>query len=253
MALIETYITEPAMLVVVMIVFVTGIVRGFSGFGSGMIIGPSSAAFFGPQIALAMITIIDLIPTVTLVWPARKNVVWRELLPIVVGFSALAPLGIWVLKTGDVTALRWFISISILFAVAILWSGYKYKGPRSGPISFAFGGASGFMGAAAALPGPSVLIYWLASDAKSITVRANMIFFLFATDLIVISGYIVSNIYTYEAMVRALICAPGYFVGIEIGKRFFNSAGEATYRNVAFAIILAAAISSLPLLDHILR
>lgn len=253
MEIVLTYLSEPAMQVVLAIVFATGIVRGFSGFGSGMIIGPSTAALYSPQLALAMLTILDLFPTLTIVWGARKNVNWRELFPVVVGYMVLAPLGVWVLKTSDVTALRWFISVSILIAVAILWSGWKYKGPRTKPISFSFGGLSGFMGAAAALPGPSVLVYWLASSLSAATVRANMIYFLFLTDFIIILGYIVGDIYTRESIIRGLICVPGYFIGILIGTRFFHLASDATYRRVAFIMILIAAVTSLPLLDRLLR
>ena len=217
-----------------------------------MIIGPSSASFFGPQMALIMITILDAVPTITLVWSARCDVNWKELLPVVLGYAILAPLGIWLLVTGDETALRWFISISILIAVAILWSGWKYKGPRNAPVSFSFGGLGGFMGAAAALPGPAALVYWLASTAKAVTVRANMIYYLFLTDVIVIVGYIFADLYTLEGIIRGLICIPGYFVGIQIGSKFFSKSSDATYRSVALIMIFIAAIISLPLLDNIL-
>ena len=246
-------LNETAMLLVITIVFVTGIIRGFAGFGSGMIIGPSTAAFFGPQMALAMISIIDALPTLPLAWSARKSVNWRELLPILIGYAALVPAGIWLLKSGDPIALRWFISISILVAVVILRSGWKYRGPRSKPVSFAFGALGGFMGAAAALPGPSVLIYWLASTAKAIEVRANMIWYLFLTDLLIIAGYLLNDIYSWESLNRAILCIPGYLVGIWIGSRFFSASSEKAYRTIAFLMILIAALTSLPLLDGLLR
>lgn len=246
-------LSETAMIVVITIVFITGIIRGFAGFGSGMIIGPTTAAFFGPQMALAMISIIDALPTLPLAWSARKSVNWAELLPVVVGYAALVPAGIWVLKSGDPTALRWFISISILLAVIILWSGWKYTGPRNNAVSFSFGALGGFMGAAAALPGPSVLIYWLASAAKAIEVRANMIWYLFLTDLLIILGYLFSDIYSWEALYRATLCIPGYLIGIWIGSRFFSSASEYVYRTIAFLMILIAAVTSMPFLDSMIR
>lgn len=246
-------LAEPVMQVIVLIVFGTGVVRGFSGFGSGMIIGPPTAALLGPQMALAIVSILDAFPTIPLAWSARKNVNWNELIPVVFGYALLVPVGIWLLKSGDPTALRWFISISILIAVAILWSGWKYFGPRSKPVSISFGALGGFMGAAAALPGPSVLIYWLASAAKAIEVRANMIWYLFLTDLIIIAGYMFGSIYTAESLVRALICIPGYLLGIWMGSRFFSGTSENTYRRVAFVMILIAAITSLPVLDDAIR
>ncbi len=218
-----------------------------------MIIGPSAAALFGPQLALAIISIVDFLPTLPLAWSNRRQVNWREVIPVVIGYACLVPAGIWLLKTSDPTALRWYIAISILLAVFILWSGWKYRGPRNNPISFSFGAVGGFMGAAAALPGPSVLLYWLASAAKAIEVRANMIWYLFLTDLMVIIGYFFGNIYTMEAFYRAILCIPGYLIGIWIGSYFFSEASEQLYRRIAFIMILIAAITSLPLLDSILR
>ena len=251
--MINSMLMDPAMQIVMTIVFVTGIIRGFSGFGTGMIIGPSTAALFSPVTSLAMITILDTFPALGLVWGARKSVNWKEVIPIVIGYALLVPLGVWVLKTGDPIYLRWFISISILVAVVILWSGWTYSGPRTRPISFSIGGVGGFMGAAAALPGPPVLVYWLAGTAKAITVRANMIYYLFLTDMIVIVGYLFGDIYTLDSVLRGLISAPGYFIGILIGTKFFSGASDQLYRRIAFVMILISAVSSLPVLDGILR
>ena len=253
LAEVSGMLAETAMQIVIVIVFVTGIVRGFSGFGSGMIIGPSTAALYSPVTSLAMLTILDAVPTLTLVWGARRDVNWAEVLPIVVGYAVFVPLGVWVLKTGDPIVLRWFISVSIFIAVAILWSGWKYTGSRSKAVSFSFGGLGGFMGAAAALPGPPVLVYWLASAAKAITIRANMIYYLFLTDLIVIAGYLLGDIYTRDAVIRGFVCVPVYFVGILIGMRFFAGASDQLYRAIAFFFILCSAIISLPVLDSMLR
>ena len=250
---IVSMLGETTMLIVIAVVFVTGIVRGFSGFGSGMIIGPTTAAFYGPAMALAMISIMDAFPTLALVWQSRRHVNWRELIPVIIGYALLVPLGVWVLKTGDPTALRWFISVSILTAVLILRSGWQYRGSRNAAVSIGVGGVGGFMGAAAALPGPAVLVYWLASAAKAATVRANMIYYLFITDLFIIVGYLIGGIYTWEAFWRAVLCTPGYIIGMFIGTHFFSGASESTYRNVAFAMILIAAITSLPILDSVLR
>jgi len=251
--IILAHLQNPIVHVVLAIVFATGIVRGFSGFGSGMIIGPTTSALFTPKIALAMIAILDIVPTLLIVWPARGNVNWKELVPVIFGYGVMVPVGVWFLTTSDPVYLRWFISLSILTAIAVLWSGWRYKGPRGRPVSFSVGGLSGFMGSAAALPGPAVLIYWLAGKASAATVRANMIWFLFITDFMIIAGYLFADVFTRENVALGLVGIPPYLVGIVIGMTAFKGASDALYRNIAFAIILISALTSLPLLDSLLR
>ena len=200
-----------------------------------------------------MIVLLEAVSTIPLAWKNRQAVNWPEVIPVILGFVALAPIGVWLLKSGDPTALRWFISVSILIVVAILWSGWKYRGQRSSPVSFSFGALGGFMGAAAALPGPSVLVYWLAGTAKAVQVRANMIWYLFLTDLIILVGYIFGDVLSRLALQLAIVTAPGYILGIWIGSLLFSAATENTYRLIAYLMILAAAVTSLPILDSMIR
>ena len=251
--LMLSHLQNPTAQLVLAIVFATGIVRGFSGFGSGMIIGPSTAALFTPKFALAMIAILDTIPTLMIVWPARKSVIWKEVLPVIIGYAIMVPLGVWFLTSSDPVYLRWFISISIFVAVAVLWSGWRYHGPRGNKVSLSVGALGGFMGAAAALPGPAVLIYWLAGKLAASTVRANMIWYLFITDFMIIIGYLFADIFTRENIALGLVGIPGYFLGILIGMKFFSGTSDRLYRSIAFIIILISAISALPLLDGIIR
>lgn len=251
--LILAHLQSAVSLVVLAIVFITGIVRGFSGFGSGMIIGPVTAALFTPKFALAFISVVDSLPTLALVWNARKDVVWRQVLPVAIGYALLVPVGIFVLKSADPTAMRWFICLSIFIAVALLWSGWKYRGPRGKPVSLGIGATGGFMGASAALPGPAILLYWMSGNDRTAIIRANMIWYLFISDMIVIAGYWLSDVLTIDAVALGIVAMPLYFAGIIIGTRFFVGASEKTYRNVAFVMILVAAVSALPLLDPLLR
>ena len=92
-----------------------------------------------------------------------------------------------------------------------------------------------------------------AGALRAVTVRANMIYYLFLTDLMVIVGYLIGDIYTMDSVLRAILCIPGYFIGILIGTRFFVGASDQLYRAIAFAMIMISAITSLPILDSILR
>lgn len=249
MQIVLAQLENPAFQLLLVAVFVAGIVRGFSGFGTGMIVGPIGSALFTPKLALVILLVMDTFPTIPLVLPALKKVVWREVLPMAVGVMLVMPLGIVLLKYGDVIVLRWFFSLVIFTAVAILWSGWHYRGPRTYRISALVGGMSGFLGGVSGLSGPPPIIYWMAARTGAGLVRANLIILFSISEVISIAGYYIASIITWEGVLKGLIASPIYFVGLMIGAKLFGKASETVYRRVAFTLILMAAIISMPLFD----
>jgi len=235
------------------VVLTAGLVRGFSGFGTGMIVAPAVSAIYSPQTALVLIFIIDSIPALPVVIPETKRCNWRELWPIIIGALLFLPLGLYVLKTGDENSLRWFITLTIFVAILALWSGWKYTGPRGNITSFLVGSLSGFLGGVAALPGPPAILYWMASKLSTTMIRSNTMVFLFAIDILTGVGLFLGNMFTSEAIFKGVLAAPIYLIGLLVGKKLFGFASEITYKRLAFAIILLSAISSMPLLDNMLR
>lgn len=244
---------DPRFAVLAAIAAVAGLVRGFSGFGSGMILAPSVAALFSPPAALITLFVVDSGPSSLLLPSAVKQARWREVIPAAAGFLAGAPAGLWFLVHGDPLALRWAITVSILALTPALWLGLSYKGPRCAPLSFAVGVVSGFMGNAAGLPGPPIIFYWMAAHANAAIVRANLIAF-FAISL-VISGFGLwfAGVFTWERIAMGLLACPASLIGLLAGMAMFDRASQKLYRRVAFLIVLAAAILSAPMLDGVLR
>ena len=160
---ISQILADPAFQIVILAVVIAGVARGFSGFGTGMIVAPIAAAMYSPQVALILLVVMDSWPSAVPAIQARKKVQWGEVLPIVFGFVLALPLGIAFIKYGDAITLRWFISAIILVAVSVLWSGWQYRGPRNFPISASVGAMCGFLGGSTQIPGPPAIIYWMAT------------------------------------------------------------------------------------------
>lgn len=240
---------DSAFLVLMLAIGIAGIVRGFSGFGTGMILGPVGAMTYSPQVAIVILLIIDTLPMIPLLLGALKKVSYRELLPVVAGYAMLVPVGIWFLKTGDTTTLRWFMSAVILTAAAILWSGWIYRGPRNVPVRICVGGMSGFLGGAVAVGGPPVILYWMALSTGAGLVRANLLIFFATTQLFSGVGLVVADIVTKQSLTLGVLYAPVYLVGLLIGARLFGFSSEATYKRIALIIVIAAAVLTLPALD----
>ena len=246
-------LAEPAMWVAIAAALLAGLVRGFSGFGAGLIYIPLAAAVFNPRVAAGTLFVFDTIIIIPLVIRALAHVAWREILPLGIGAIVAVPAGVAVLVYVDPLPIRWGVSVTVLIAVAVLAAGWRYRGPERLPLSIGIGGLAGFLSGVAQIPGPPVLIYWLGRDTPAQRMRANaIVFFCFTT---VISGfaYAVSGVFTSEVAARSAILLPVYGIAIFTGSRLFGGTSEATYRRVAYALIVFVAIATLPAFDGILR
>lgn len=114
-------------------VLAAGVVRGLSGFGTGLIVAPIAGALYDPVTAVVLLVIIDSLPTLPVALPVVKLARWREVLPVLAGLALFVPLGVYILKNGDETVLRWVICVIILACALTLRSGWRYHGPRSLP------------------------------------------------------------------------------------------------------------------------
>lgn len=230
-------------------VLAAGVARGMSGFGTGMIVAPVAGALYGPKAALVIIVIIDSLPILPVTLPALRVARWREVLPAALGLALFLPLGILVLAVGDPEVLRWLISITILACAASLWSAWRYRGPRNAAVSLGVGGVAGLLSGIAAIPGPPVILYWLASALPVAVIRANLLALFFLGEILSIANLWAAGFFERGIVLVGIAAAPVYFAGITVGARLYGRASEGTYRRVTFVMIVAAAILALPMVE----
>jgi uncharacterized membrane protein YfcA len=240
------FLSDPLFWVVAAAAFAGSLIRGFSGFGSGLVFMPIGAACLGPKPAAGVLFIIDTLLIIPFVVRAARIVEWREVLPLGLGAVLMVPVGVAVLFAIDPVPLRWGLSLAILGSIALLWAGLRYRGRTRTWLSILVGGIAGFMSGSAQIPGPPVLIYWLGRDVVPVTMRANAIVFFCFTTVIAGIFYVMGGIFTGDVMARSAVLFPVYAIGIFIGGRMFGWASEKTYRTIAYASIVFSAVISLP-------
>jgi len=244
---------EPATWAMLGAVMVAGTLRGFAGFGAGLIFIPLAGALIGPRAAVIVLWTIDTLPTLPILVPALRQADYRSVLPAALGAAIAVPVGAWVLGTLDPLILRWGMSAVVVALVILLFSGLRFEGRRRPGSAFGVGLVGGFLGGATQLSGPPLVVYWMSGTEAAARIRANLIvFFAFGTVLSGLAFYF-NGIFTAESLARAAIGAPVYFGAVLMGQRMFSLASERTFRAVAITLIVIAAIASLPVFDGILR
>jgi uncharacterized protein len=235
------------------IAILAGVVRGFSGFGSAQIYIPLIAAVYSPRVAAVTLLIIDTIGPTPFAVRGFAHCTWPEVLPMIIAAAIAIPIGTFALLLLDPIILRWFIAVMVLSLVAVLASGWRYHGRPRLPVTIGVGLFSGFGAGAVQIAGPPVLIYWLGTATSAITARANFLVYFLLLDLSSCVVYFWRGLITAELLALSLLLAIPFFVATAAGARYFHGASETLYRRVAYAIITASALVSLPLFDHWLR
>ena len=235
------------------IALVSGAARGFSGFGSAMIYIPLVAAVYEPRIAAATMVLIDLVCAFPLAVRAVPHCNGREVIPISIAAAAAVPIGTWVLLVADPVVLRWVIAGAVIVLLAMLISGWRYHGRPRLPATIGVGLLSGLGSGAVQIAGPPVILYWLGGAAQAAFVRANLMVYFTFIDVIGCVAYFGQGLFTPEVAALSLLLGVPFILAMVAGARSFRGASERSFRRVAYAIIAASALISLPVFDRLLR
>jgi uncharacterized membrane protein YfcA len=78
-----------------------GLMRGFAGVGSGMLMAPIFVLLFGPLETVAMVIMMEIIVTAQLMPGVHKQINWRVIGPMGVIAALFMPVGSWLIFSLD--------------------------------------------------------------------------------------------------------------------------------------------------------
>lgn len=226
-----------------------GIVRGFSGFGTALVYLPVASQFLPPFAAITTLIVMDLIGPLPNVPRALRDGQPQDVGRLLGGLIVTLPIGIAVLTFVAPEAFRYAVSLVSLGLLAVLILGLRYSGRLTPPLVYATGAMSGFFGGVAGVPGPPVVLFYMASPLPAAAIRANVLLFLLATDVVLLGGYAISGNLVGSAIVTGALLVVPYTLANIAGAAIFRPERERLYRAAAYTIIAASALSGLPLLD----
>jgi uncharacterized membrane protein YfcA len=222
------------------VVLVAGLMRGFAGFGSAMLMAPIFAIMFGPTDMIATVVAIELAVSLQLFPRARRECDWRIIGPMSLVACLAMPFGVWLLASVDKGLIVKIVSAIIVLFVGVLATGARWKGERSVVAGSAVGAVSGMMMSVTSVGGPPVLIYLLAGNDPPARHRANIITYYMATQFPLIAILFWSGVAGWDSLARGIVLLPLMLLGSWIGARLFQPENERLYRNVALAILFSA-------------
>lgn len=228
-------------------IIAAGLVRGFAGFGSAMIIMPVASSVLDPFAALAFLTVVEFwgpLPNLRDAWHVGHR---KDSLRLLGGAILGLPLGLLALSMMEPSVFGWIVSITVLVLLALLICGWRYAGEVGPRTIVGVGGLGGLLGGVAGIPGPPVIMLYMASAKPIAVIRANFLLYLLGFDLMMLAIFAIMGLLDPLAIVVGVLLVPIYMIANVAGARFFDPGAERLFRAVAYLVIAASAILGLPI------
>ncbi len=228
-------------------ILAAGLVRGFSGFGSAMIIMPAASTVLSPFSAIVFLMTVELFGPLPNLRNALQTGHLGDAARLIAGAVLAIPFGLFALSSMSPEFFGWAVSGVVLLLLVLLLTGWRYNGPMGSKMIVGTGALGGFLTGVAGLPGPPVIMLYMASSKPITMIRANFLLYLFGLDVLLLPMFWGLGWLDVEAIVIGLLLIAPYICANIAGAKLFNPEAEGQFRMVAYIVIAASAILGLPL------
>jgi uncharacterized membrane protein YfcA len=223
-------------------VFLAGLIRGFTGFGFLVAAVPMLSLIMPPAQAVPIALLLQLLVSLNGLRQAARICDWRSVRLLTVGAAFATPIGVLALAHLPASPVRLCIAAIVLLAVGVLGRGLRLKAPpgRRGIVSA--GVLAGLFNGLAGMPGPPVIAFYLAAPISIDVARASMIVFFLASSILALLPLAVLDMLSWPMAAGALAGFPPVILGSAMGAHLYGRSHEGGYRLVALSLLVATAL-----------
>ncbi len=226
-----------------LVTLVCAVVRGYSGFGMGLMITPLLSLVLPPLDAVVIVLIFGVTVALRQLPGLWAHIDWRGLRLLLPVAILTTPIGTWVLGLASPAALRLGLSLTVLVVALLFLVGFRLTGtPGRGTVVMT-GALAGVMNGIAALSGPPlVFLYLTRADSLSVG-RATLIAFFFVTDAAALASAWAGGLVEAEPAITAAFLVPFLLAGVFVGERAFRGTSPERFRRVVLWLLVLTGVA----------
>lgn len=209
---------EHQIYIILSIIFLSGIVKGTTGFGFALFSLPLLAHYISFKTLVPILTLFNLASSVQMIIQTRKyrpdrRIIWLSISGIIGTF-----LGTLVLKFVPQFWLKIIASISLVIISALFLTGYRFKVRRYRRSNLTSGLISGFLGGSIAVSGPPLALFLTSLHINTRTFRVTFAWFSIITAGFAFVDQIKIGVVNQQVFKYFLYGLPVVFISVIIGK-----------------------------------
>jgi uncharacterized protein len=229
-------------LIIIFIVFVASIIRGFNGFGFSAIC-ISGFSFILPAIEIVpIILFLEVLISIFMFPYVWNKIDWKFVFLLLFGMAIGSPIGIYLLTylLPEITHL--LICLIIIFFSILLMQGFSSKKIDNSYGKISTGILSGILNGLSTLGGLPVALFLLTTSIQPAIIRGSLAALFFFTDIYAIALSFFVDIFDLTTVYRLIPLIIFLPIGVYIGNKFFVKSKEETYRKVVFYFLIFISI-----------
>ena len=226
------------------VLFVDYVVRGITGFGSGLISVPLLALFFPLQIVVPIIVLLDYVGSASQGLRNRKLIAWREQLPLIPFTLIGVGLGLSLLQSLNSATLAQALGVFIIiYAVYQLLPLPELRGSRLFAVP---GGAlGGLIGTVFGAGGPFYIIYLGLRGLDKSALRATFAANFLIDGGIRLGGYAAFGFFDRAALLYIVAALPIVAIALFLGGRVHSSLSPTVFTRMISVLLLVSGVALL--------
>lgn len=233
------------LLLLSLIVFLAGIVRGCIGFGFSALVVASTSLWIDVKFTVIMVIFMEVLASLFMLKDVKNEIDYSLLKTITIGGVIATFVGVWVLATINPTWHQILISV-YLFAVALIsLFKFEFKGPVTQLRLVLTGIIAGFYGGLAAVGGIFVAAMLTSSRYPVKKIRATMVVYFFMVEAAFFTAAYFNNLVTVEVIITSVVLCIPMMIGLVYGSKLFSSLPEKKLKRIVLIALLILSITGL--------
>ena len=220
------------------IAMVGGVMRGFAGFGTTLIMVPFFSLLMPPSEAVFIALATDVLVMIPLLPNAVRDAQWKYIWPMIIGVFLATPLGVMVLKITNPEVMEILIAILVIGSAFLLLSGWKYEGKRANSLSFFVGAFSSVVNGATGIGGPPVVVYFMAQGMSPKSLRASLNSLAFIMEVAAVLLIYFAGVVEFKILVTVFILFPFMLLFTWIGSKIFSVLDNSLFNKIILYFLL---------------
>lgn len=227
------------------VVAIAYLVRGIAGFGSGLIAVPLLALMLPLTLVVPLVVLLDYVASASQGAAHRRDIRWREILPLL-PFSLIGVLlALFVLTRADTEILLHGLGVFVIAFALYTLSGYTPKQGAARGWGVLAGTSGGLIGTLFGTGGPFYVMYFKARGLDKAAFRAT-----FATVFLIdgagrLLGYASTGFFTWDFLRVVALALPLMGIALYLGGQIHTRLSQQAFQRGISVLLIVSGVALL--------